>query len=78
MVRTVTPSSLLSKDIGGSSSIRTMMTQNILVVEMWIIWKPHVVDGGGHHILENHNGLKYLILAASILIDSALPLDMLK
>lgn len=74
MARTITPSSGLANEVGVSSSARHAMTQTV-AIKIWIIWKPHSMDGRGLHILENYNNLKNLVITASISMACVLPID---
>lgn len=53
LARTVTPPGGLTKEVGGSTSDRPRMNQ-VFVVNTRIIWKPHIMDDRGDHILKNH------------------------
>lgn len=63
------------KEVGDSSSTRPVTTQTIANVETGIIWKPHIVDGRGHHVLDNHNSLMNPAIVLSISMAWVLPVD---
>lgn len=74
----VTPPGGGTSHIAGSSSTKTKMTQMTIVVETRIIWKPMIVDGRVHHILETHNGLMNPSVVVIVAQSCILPLDLIE
>lgn len=73
MIWTVMLPGIFNKEPGGTSSTRPVTGQNVVAMEIGIIWKPYIVDGRDHHILENNSGLKHLAITISISMACALP-----